>query len=444
MKFAALPLASLAAAFLLCLTGCSTTRPEAAADYTSASPGTVQPSSAPVSGTYWANWRGPLRTGESPDARPPVSFSDHENLKWKVAVPGRGSSSPIIWGQKVFLTSAIPVGSDDLRQFVVLCLARGTGQELWRRVVREQRPIAGHHRDHDYASGSAVTDGEVLIAHFGSYGTYGLDLDGRVLWENDLGDMRTRNDFGEGSSPALADDTVIIVWDHEGPDFIVALDKRTGKERWRQDRDEPTSWATPLVVEHQGRKIVVANGSNRVRAYDFVTGELLWQSAGQTVNVIPSPVTADGVVYATSGFRGSALQAIELGRRGEITPENGLRWSRNRNTPYVPSPLLYQGLIYYFSVNNATLSIVSASDGEMHVDAERLQGLFNVYASPVAADGRVYILGRDGGVVVLKAGPKIEVLHQYKFPDGFDASPALVDRELFLRGKEHLYCFAAP
>jgi outer membrane protein assembly factor BamB len=402
----------------------------------------------------WTNWRGPLQTGEAPDARPPVVLSEQENLKWKTALPGSGSSTPIILGDRVFILAAIPVGgasaapagretSGEIRQFVVLCFDRPTGQERWRRVVREQRPIAGHHKDHGYASASPVTDGEVLIAHFNSYGTYGLDLEGKVLWETDLGDMRTRNDFGEGSSPALDGDLVVVLWDHEGDDFIVALDKRTGKERWRQPRDEPTGWSTPLIVEHEGRKQVIANGTNRVRAYDLLTGEPLWDCAGQTANAIPTPVAAKGVVYATSGFRGSALQAIQLGRSGQITDANGLLWARNKGTPYVPSPLLYQGLLYYFAGNNAALSITSASDGEVHVDGERLEGIFGVYASPAAADGRVYVAGRDGSVWVLKAGPRVEVLSRAKFADGFDASPAPVGSELFLRGRGHLYCFAA-
>ena len=438
-----------ALAAVLTLTGCQTTSP-----------------SARNSLAQWPNWRGPLQMGVAPQADPPTSFGETENLRWKVKVPGRGTSTPVIWESKVFLLTAIPVGDPATnaaagnppaegaaamvetgaarQQFVVLCYDRATGGELWRRVVREQAPIAGHHRDHGYASASPVTDGKVLIAHFNSYGTYALDLQGRLLWEKDLGDMRTRNDFGEGSSPALDGDTVVVLWDHEGDDFIVALDKRTGDERWRQTRDEPTGWTTPLIVNHAGRKLVVVNGTNRVRAYDLATGQPIWECAGQTANAIPTPVTEAGVVYVTSGYRGSALQAIQLGHTGQISAENGLLWERKKNTPYVPSPLLYEGRVYVFSGNLAVLSVVNAKDGEVLVDAQRLEGINGIYASPGAAAGRVYVAGRDGSVWVLKSGPQLEVIAKTKFDEGFDASPALVGRELFLRGRQHLYCLAAP
>jgi outer membrane protein assembly factor BamB len=445
MKSPRLSPALLALVVALGLAGCSTPRP-----------------SQPVMEANWPGWRGPWQTGVAPLANPPVTFSESENLKWKVKLPGQGTSTPIVWGENVFILTAIPKGPvtaaatptnsavgpaagmveppGEVQQFVVLCYDRASGQERWRRVVREQAPVAGHHKDHGYASASPVTDGKTLIAHFNSYGTYGLDLAGRLLWETDLGDMQTRNDFGEGSSPALDGNFVVVLWDHEGEDFIVALDKDTGKERWRQLRDEPTGWSTPLIVSHQGRKVVVVNGTNRVRAYDLATGEPLWDCAGQTANAIPTPAAADGVVYVTSGFRGSALQAIQLGHRGEITSDNGLLWSRKKNTPYVPSPLLYEGLLYLFSGNNATLSIIEARTGEAPVDAERLEGIFGVYASPAGAAGRVYVAGRDGNVWVLKAGPQIEVLAKTKFNEGFDASPAPAGRQLFLRGREHLYC----
>ncbi|MFN0066990.1 MAG: PQQ-binding-like beta-propeller repeat protein, partial [Limisphaerales bacterium] len=328
------------------------------------------------------------------------------------------------------------------QQFVVISYDRATGKERWRTAVREQLPHEGHHRDHGFASASPVTDGEVLIAHFGSFGTYGLDLAGKKLWEVDLGDMSTRNSFGEGSSPALDGDTVVILWDHEGEDFIVALDRKSGKELWRQKRDEPTGWSTPLIVSHGGKKQVVVNGTNKVRAYDLATGAPLWEAGGQTVNAIPTPLGADGVVYVTSGFRGSSIQAIRLGQSGDLTGGDGILWSQNRQTPYVPSPLLYDGLIYLYSGNNAMLSILDAKDGTRSAEAERLEGITGVYASPVGAKDRVYLAGRDGGVLVLKRGPKIEVLATNKLDDGFDASPAAVGQELFLRGRQSLYCLS--
>lgn len=405
-----------------------------------------------------------MATGVAPHADPPLTWSETENVRWKVAVPGSGSSTPIVWKDLVFVVTAIPEPSAESvapqsaaggfggmtvaggvsQRFTVLAYDRATGQVRWQDSPRVQVPHEGHHRDHGYASASPITDGEHLIVHFGSFGTYGYDLEGRLLWEKDLGDMQTRNSFGEGSSPALHGDTVVLLWDHEGSDFLVALDKRTGRELWRQERDEPTGWSTPLVVDYGGRTQVVVNGSNRVRGYDLGSGEPLWECGGQTVNAIPTPVAGAEVVYVTSGFRGNALQAIRLDARGDVTDSAALIWSFHRYTPYVPSPLLYEGLLYLHSGNNAQLSIFGASDGKRHLEAERLDGLRGIYASPVGAAGRVILLGRDGGALVVRHAPRLEVLAVNRLDDGFDASPALVGREMFLRGRQHLYAIAVP
>ena len=283
----------------------------------------------------WPAWRGPLANGVAPEADPPVEWSETKNIRWKVEVPGRGTATPVVWENQVFVLTAIPTGErvtpsggggrggmseapTQAQKFTVLSLDRRTGKVLWERTARQQLPHAGHHRDHGFASGSPVTDGEVLIANFNSFGTYAYDLDGRLLWEKDLGDMQTRNGFGEGSSPALHGDTVVILWDHEGDDFIVALDRKTGAEKWRRERDEPTGWCTPLIVEHGGTTQVIVNGTRRATSYDLATGDILWSAAGQTANAIPSAVTGHGRAYVMSGFRGSALQAIPLDRRGDL------------------------------------------------------------------------------------------------------------------------------
>ena len=421
----------------------------------------------------WPAWRGPLANGVAPEANPPVTWSETQNVKWKVKLPGRGTSTPVIWGNQVFILTAIPAGRKaeakpvtdpaaapaaetggrrggrgggmseaptEEQKFTVLALDRATGKTLWEHSPRTQLPHEGHHRDHGFASASPVTDGEHLIVSFGSFGLYGYDLKGKLLWEKDLGDMRTRNSFGEGSSPALSGNTVVVLWDHEGEDFIVALDKRDGKELWRQQRDEPTGWCTPLIVEHGGKKQVVVNGTNKARSYDVATGKLLWEAGGQTANAIPSAVTGHDRVYVMSGFRGAALQAITLGKSGDLTGTDAIAWSHNKGTPYVPSPLLAGDLLYFCSGNNATLSIFDARAGKALVEAERVEGLNGVYASPAAAANRVYLVGRDGGTVVAKQGPTLEVLAKNRLDDGFDASPALVGNELFLRGREFLYC----
>ncbi len=409
----------------------------------------------------WPAWRGPLANGVAPGANPPVEWSESSNVVWKVPVPGRGTSTPILWGDQVFLLTAIPEGAEaaaptegregagrsgrgetpsQAQRFTVIAVGRDDGKVRWQQTARVQVPHEGHHKDHGFASASPVTDGRVLIASFGSFGLFAYDLKGKLLWEKDLGDMRTRNSFGEGSSPALHGTTVVVLWDHEGEDFIVALDTRDGRELWRQRRDEPTGWSTPLIVEQGGKPQVVVNGTNKVRAYDLATGSLLWECSGQTANAIPTPVADEGRVIVMSGFRGSALQVIRLGGSGDLTGTDAIVWSHNKGTPYVPSPLLYGSRLYFLSGNTAMLSIFDARTGKPEVEMERLDGITGVYASPVGAAGRVYLAGRDGGVVVLKEGPKVEVLATNRLEDGFDASPAAVGNRLYLRGRASLYC----
>ena len=415
-------------------------------------------------GRYWPQWRGPLGTGEAPKAKPPVEWSETKNVRWKIQIPGVGKSTPVVWEDLVILTSAVPTGKDvpppatpapapggrpaqvspeSAFEFVVLAYGRSDGKLRWQRTVKQEKPHEGLHKDGTYASGSALTDGKRIYAFFGSRGLYALDMKGRVLWQKDLGHMQTRNAFGEGASPALHRDTLVVTWDHEGADFIVALSAVDGKEKWRKQRDEPTTWATPLIVEHGGRAQAVVGGTNKLLSYDVETGDLVWQAAGLTMNVIPSPVAADGVVYAMSGFRGNALRAIRLAdAKGEIAGPPALAWSYDKDTPYVPSPLLVGGGLYFLKSNSGILTSLDAASGTPRF-SERLEALPNVYASPVAADGRIYVVGREGAAVVLAAGPQLKVLATNRLDDAFDASPALVDGELYLRGAKHLYRISA-
>ena len=427
--------------------------------------------------SQWPSWRGPQANGVATDAHPPIQWSETNHVQWKVALPGRGSSTPILWDDQVFILTAIPTGPEAAvetadasgqppdrserprrggggggggmvdrptraQQFTVLSFDRKTGKQRWTQSPRTQLPHEGHHKDHGFASASPVTDGKHLIVSFGSFGLYGYDLKGKLLWEKDLGDMRTRNSFGEGSSPALDGNTVVVLWDHEGDDFIVALDKRDGRELWRQTRDEPTGWCTPLIVSHGGRKQVIVNGTNKIRSYDLKDGKLLWECAGQTVNAIPSAVASQDRVFVMSGYRGNALQALRLDRSGDLTGTDGIVWSHAKSTPYVPSPLLVSDTLYFISNNSALLSAFDAVTGKAHFEAERLDGLNAVYASPVAADGRIYVVGRDGNTAVLRHGPRLEVLAKNHLEDGFDASPAIVGRQIFLRGRQSLYCIS--
>lgn len=414
---------------------------------------------------HWPHWRGPLQTGESKTANPPITWSADENIRWKTEIPGRGNGTPVVWGERVFVLSAegfgeqIEIeeaeggrgrrGDDDKKRtrqkqrFHVVALNRADGSVAWDDVAIERLPHEGTHDDGTWASGSAVTDGKILLAYFGSSGLFAYDLDGKKLWEKQLGEMRTRNSFGEGSTPALYGDSVVVQWDHEGPSFIVVLDAKTGKERWRRDRDEVTSWATPIVVEVNGKPQIVASGTTAVRGYDLEKGGILWETGGMTTNAIPSPVIADGVAYVMSGFRGSKLLAIELAKaKGKLEDTDAIRWELDRDTPYVPSPLLMNDRLYFLKLNTGVLSCFQASTGEPLFGPERLQTVANVYASPVGAAGRIYIASRDGDVEVRKDGDDFAVLATNHLDDRFDASPVLVDRELYLRGTQHLYCIA--
>lgn len=257
--------------------------------------------------------------------------------------------------------------------------------------------------------------------------------------------MQTRNGFGEGASPALSGDTLVVNWDHEGQDFVVALDKKTGKELWRRDRDEPTTWTTPLIVEHAGRRQVVTSGTNKVRSYDLATGELIWEAPGTTPNAIPTPIESQGVVYVTAGYRGNAARAIRLaGAKGDLTGTPAILWETDRDTPYVPSPLLYQGVFYLVKSNAGVLSALDAATGKTLYGPQRLEGISEIYASPVGVSGRVYIVGRDGNSFVLDGGREYKVLAKSSLDDGFDASPVVVGDELYLRGYKNLYRISKP
>lgn len=408
---------------------------------------------------FWPQWRGPYATGVSKSATPPVEWSETRNVRWKVEVPGRGSASPVVWGDRVYILTAVPVGltgalSHEPRgglrdrgqhQFIVMALNRRDGSIVWQRTASEAVPHEASHQDNGtWASSSAVTDGEHVIAYFESFGLYAYDMDGMLVWQKDLGDKAMRNDFGEGSTPVLHGDRLVIVWDHlGGQSFVVALDKRTGAELWRVDRDEIDTWATPLVVEHDGRAQVIVNGMNRLHSYDLETGEVVWHGEGLTMNPIPSSVAEDGIVIATSGFRGNDLKAIRIAdARGDITGTGAILWSLDRDTPYVPSPLLYEGILYLLKTNDGILSTFDAKTGTPHYRLQRLAGVPNIFSSPVGADGRVYITGREGTTLVLRHGPAFEVLAKNQLDDGFDASPALVDGEIYLRGYRSLYCIA--
>ena len=409
--------------------------------------------------TNWPTWRGPEANGVAHNANPPTDWSEEKNVRWKVEIPGLGLATPIIWGDRIFILTAVETDQavemeskpqrsrgkmpDRVLQFTTLAISRKDGSTLWKKVSRVAAPHEGTHGTASWASNSGVTDGQHFYAYFGSHGIYCYDLDGNLKWEKDLGDMRTRNGFGEGSSPLLYEDKVIINWDHEDESFIAALDKSTGEQIWKVDRDEPTSWTTPIVVQSEGKPQVIVSGYNRVRSYDPADGKLIWECAGMTLNVVPTPLFHNGLVYVASGFRGNALMAIRLaGASGDITGTSSVVWKYEKDTPYVPSPVLYKDQIYFLKTNTEIVSCLDAANGTEIYGKERLTDIQGIYASPVAAADRIYFVGRSGTSVVLAYGSEYKVLAVNKLDDQFDASPAIAGDELFLRGHKYLYCLA--
>ncbi|MCH8252363.1 MAG: PQQ-like beta-propeller repeat protein [Planctomycetes bacterium] len=410
----------------------------------------------------WPQFRGPLGTGAAPRGDPPISWSEDENVRWKTPIPGQGHSSPIVWGDRVFVTTAVPYGdvlpkehpdasgahdnvpSSRHLEFVVIAINRRDGAVLWRRTVHRQRPHESTHESGTWASHSPVTDGERLFAYFGSYGLYCLDMNGEPLWQTDMGTMHPKHGHGEGSSPALYGETVVINWDHEGDSFVIAFDARTGDQRWKVRRREGTSWSTPLIVEHEGKPQVIISATHRVRGYDLASGNVIWECGGLSGNVVASPVAADGVVYVTNSYETREMLAIRLsGAKGDITATDAVVWTRHRDTPYVPSPVLHDGRLYFLKHYQGFLTCVSAETGRTIFGPVRLAGVGNVYASLVAAGDRVYVTGRNGTTAVVKHGGEFELLALNRLDGSFSATPAIVGSEMFSRSERFLYCISA-
>ncbi len=410
----------------------------------------------------WMNWRGPLHSGVAPRADPPVEWTETKNVRWKKPILGKAHSSPIVVGGEVFMISAVPVGEavpavfdqapgthdntgvTHRHQFIVQALSRKNGSEVWRRVLKEEFPHEGGHVTGSLASNSPTSDGERLYVFLGSRGLHCLDLQGRELWRRDLGRMDTLHAHGEGSSPVVHGDLLLVCWDHEGDSFLQAFDKRTGESRWRTARDEKTSWSTPLVVEHAGKTQIVVSATKRIRGYNFLTGTQLWECAGLTDNVVSSPVHRNGIVVAGNSYYQQAMVAIRLdGAKGDLTGTDRVAWKLGRLTPYVSSPLLYGDTLYFIRHNQNVLSRLDPDTGQPRGEPLRLDGIRDfIFSSPVAAAERIYVTARDGVTVVLKHDRGNAVLAVNRLDDTFSATAAVVDGELYLRGERFLYCLA--
>ena len=403
----------------------------------------------------WPQWRGPFNTGMAAgDA--PLTWDDTRNVRWKLAIPGRGHSTPVVAGNRLFLTTAVPTGTvtragarsragggadDGLEhRFEVIAIDRQTGKIAWQRTAATATPHEGYHRQYgSFASNSPVTDGTRVFAFFGSRGLYAYDRDGTPIWQKDFGvQMRMDMAFGEGTPLTLHDDRLLLHFDHLDGGFLVMLDPATGREIWRVKRTEPYNWAGPYVARHGGRRQIIMSGLT-VRGYDFDTGKLLWEAAGLGENTIPQPVQHGDLIFAMSGHTVRRLMAIRLGRTGTLTEGDGIVWSTSRGASYTPSPLLHDGRLYVVS-DSGQVSAFNAATGTALYQQARLPKPYNFKASPVGANGKIDLATEDEDVVVIAMGDVLRVLATNTMAgQSFIASPVIVDGDIYLRSRTHLF-----
>jgi outer membrane protein assembly factor BamB len=410
---------------------------------------------------YWPYWRGPAADGMAAgDA--PLQWTETQNVAWRTEIPGLGNSSPVVWGDRVFLTTAIPTGSAATapqpaaaasnphgpsgplveHKFEVLCIDRKTGKIIWQRTAKTATPHEAQHSQYgSFASNSPATDGKYVYAFFGSRGMYCYDFAGKLIWEKDFGvQMRMRMAFGEGMAPVVAGNKLILVFDHEGDSFISVLDKTSGKEVWRVSRPEKTNWAAPLVTQVKGRTEVIVAGSGRTRSYNLEDGKLIWECAGLGANTIPQPVRQDDLVFVMTGYRNPMLQAIRLGREGDLTGTDAIVWTQTKGNSYTPSPVIFDNKFYALT-DTGMLSCYNARTGEPYYQQTRLPKTYNFKSSPVGVNGKLYMASENEDVIVVKMGEKFEVLATNTMKNQvFIATPAIVGGEIFLRSKTSLFC----
>jgi outer membrane protein assembly factor BamB len=414
----------------------------------------------------WPQFRGPSATGVSTNGGLPLTWSTNKNVAWSVPVPGTGWSSPIVAGNRVFLTSVVRDGEvetprkglyfggerkavpQERHHWIVSCRDIETGKVLWEKEVRSGTPSSGLHVKNTYAAETPVTDGERVYAYFGNHGLYCLDMDGKEVWSTQLGTFKTRYGWGTAASPVLHGGRLYVLNDNEEQSFLVALDAHTGSEVWREKRDEKSNWATPTAWTHDGRTEIVTPGQNRIRSYDL-DGRVLWELRGMSSIVIPTPFAAFGMMYVCSGYVGDKLRpvyAIKPGATGDITPPEGqtegafVAWSDRTAGPYNTSPLIY-GDHFYVLFDMGFLSCHDARTGKIVFEKQRINpsGATAFTASPWAYDGRLFCLSEDGDTYVFKAGPKFELIGKNSLNEMCMATPAIVGRNLLLRTESRLY-----
>ena len=425
-------------------------------------------------GDSWPGWRGADGNGRSAETNLPLRWSvgaDGAGVLWKMPVAGVGHASPIVWNDRIFITTAtssdpkletfkpgLYFGGNQKKpdaaeySYRLICLDAKTGKTLWSKAAIKKYPSIPRHIKNSYASETPVTDGRHVYASFGPEGLFCFDFDGNVKWKRSLGTFRMRYGWGTSSSPILYKDKVIVVCDRQDDSYIAAFDKETGEPVWRSSRDEKSNWATPFVFDADGRDLLIANATGRMKAYDPLTGKTIWECAGGSSIVSPTPVSGHGLVYVTSGYVGDQnrpIYAVRPGATGDLTlgegekASDGIAWYLPQAGPYIPSPVVY-GPYLYVLLDRGFLTCYDAKTGKEVYGKQRL-GRRNAFtASPVAGDGKIYCLSEEGTCYVIKAGPEFKVLAVNELEEVCMASPAIANGKLYVRARKHLYCIGKP
>lgn len=422
----------------------------------------------PAPDARWPGWRGANGQGVASGVKIPLEWSETKNVVWKTELPGRGHSSPIVWGDHIFVTTAIEgdvvpgvvpmkhvqpdgsefrhpdaVGDDRKHAFKVLALDAGSGRVLWERTAWEGVPSDSRHKKASFASPTAVTDGERVYAYFGTEGLYAYDFAGHLGWKFDPGVVGSMS-VGLGTSPVLYQDLVILLCDEENGDrsFIVGLDRRSGKQVWRTARKVEVSWATPVLVTAGGRDELVTSGNQAIIAYDPATGRELWRMKGLDSNAITTPLIGDGVVVVSSGYPNKITVAVRPGGSGDVTNTPHVLWRYDKGSAYVPSPVLYDGLVYLMT-DKGLLTALDAKTGAVKYEGGRPPVAASFMASALAVDGRLLLMSQDGDTFVVKAGPEFAVERTNPLGEPIGASAAVAGGRLYIRGERHLFAIGA-
>lgn len=427
-----------------------------------------------ASAQNWPSFRGPRASGVADGNKLPIAWdvTKGTNIAWKTPIPGLAHSSPIVWGDRVFVTTAISSRGGDsfkrglygegdasedrsVQQWKLLCLNRKTGALLWERVAYEGVPKEKRHMKATYANATPATDGEVVVAFFGSQGLYAYDLDGKVLWSRDLGRFDVgaydlpEYEWGTASSPIVYRELVIVQCDQQKGSFVAALERKTGKTVWKTERDELPSWGTPTIVTSKARDELVTNSSNFIRGYDPLTGKELWRLGGSSKITAPTPIDAGGLIVVASGRRPEApIFAVHTGASGNITlaadqtRNSAVAWSKTQRGSYMPTPLYYRGILYV--LGNAGIFDAYDFQTGREIYRQRIPHQGSGFsASPVASDGKIYLSSEDGDIFVAGAGEHFELLKTNSMDDPLMATPAIAGGLLIVRTQHMLYAIGA-